>query len=273
MSVQADIDRLGPWFHNLRLPVGEQTAPDHDLGDFPSWKWEEIAEHLPVDLSGKTAFDVGCNAGFYSFALAERGARVTAIDHDPHYLRQAGWAKRHLDPHDRVTFARADAYDVVHHRGRYDVIWFMGVFYHLRYPLLVLDALCRRLNPGGTLVFQTLTMPGTTDGTVPADMPLNDRRVMERAWFPKLAFIENRWANDPSNWFAANPAACEAMLRAGGLANLRRVADETWLADAPAGGVPAHPEPERDPLGRLGGGRDVISEGGGIRTFADSGPA
>jgi hypothetical protein len=28
---------LGPWFHNLHLPDGRQTAPDHPLGDFPAW--------------------------------------------------------------------------------------------------------------------------------------------------------------------------------------------------------------------------------------------
>ena len=259
MPTQDDIDRLGPWFHSLHLPGGVRTAPGHDLGDFPRWKWQEIAEHLPGDLSGKTALDVGCNAGFYSFALADRGASVVGIDHDPHYLRQAEWARQHLDPANRVRFVRADAYDVVHHRGRYDVIWFMGVMYHLRYPLLAIDALRRRLRGGGTLVFQTLTMPGTTDRQPPDDMPLNDRRVMERPWFPKLAFIEHRWAADPSNWFAANPAAVEAMLRSGGLVNLRRVADETWLADSPPGGVPPHPEPDRDPIARLTAGRDVIA--------------
>jgi tRNA (mo5U34)-methyltransferase len=35
-EVARDIERLGPWFHNLHLPSGEQTAPDHPLGDFPA---------------------------------------------------------------------------------------------------------------------------------------------------------------------------------------------------------------------------------------------
>jgi hypothetical protein len=29
-----EIAALGPWFHNLHLPGGEETAPDHPLGDF-----------------------------------------------------------------------------------------------------------------------------------------------------------------------------------------------------------------------------------------------
>src|SRR3954463_5960088 len=86
------IAALGPWFHNIHLPDGTQTAPDHFLGDFPRFKWEALADHLPADLEGWTALDIGCNAGFYTFELAARGARVTGIDVDPHYLAQAEWA-------------------------------------------------------------------------------------------------------------------------------------------------------------------------------------
>jgi tRNA (mo5U34)-methyltransferase len=81
------IAELGPWFHNLHLPEGVQTAPAHFLGDFPRWKWREISQHIPEDLTGWTALDIGCNAGFYSFELARRGAQVTGIDLDEHYLR------------------------------------------------------------------------------------------------------------------------------------------------------------------------------------------
>ena len=79
-----------------------QTAPDHPLGDFPRVKWWELQSALPDDLTGWRVLDVGCNAGFYSFALARRGADVLAIDADEHYLRQARWAAR------RVRARRAD---------------------------------------------------------------------------------------------------------------------------------------------------------------------
>ena len=72
-SLADDIAALGPWFHNLHLPDGTQTVPDHFLGDFPTFKWEQIRDYLPADLAGWTALDIGCNAGFYSFELARRG--------------------------------------------------------------------------------------------------------------------------------------------------------------------------------------------------------
>src|SRR3954462_5736986 len=61
------IDVLGPWFHNLHLPDGTQTAPDHFLGDFPTFKWRELERCVPQWLAGWHVLDVGCNAGFYTF--------------------------------------------------------------------------------------------------------------------------------------------------------------------------------------------------------------
>ena len=244
MTTPPDPAALAPWFHNLHLPGGTQTCPDHPLGlgDFPRWKWDEIAPHLPGDLTGRSTLDIGCNAGFYSFALAERGAAVTAIDHDPHYLQQARWAQPHLDPHRRVTFHQRGVYSLLHDDTAYDLILFLGVLYHLRYPLLAVDAIASRLKPGGTLVLQTLTMPGPPPDAaapVPDDPGLNDRDAMLDPGFPKLAFIEHRWAGDPTNWFAPNRPAVEAMLRSAGLAAIRPIADETWLATRPAEPDPA----------------------------------
>ena len=157
-ATQGEIDALGPWFHNLHLPGGLQTAPDHPMGDFPAFKWREIGAHLPADLDGWKVLDIGCNAGFYSFELARRGARVTAIDLDPHYLRQARWAASVLGLEGRVRFRQMQVYDLARETDEYDLVWFMGVLYHLRHPLLALDIIRRKTRR--QLVMQTMTMPG-----------------------------------------------------------------------------------------------------------------
>lgn len=88
-DLRARIDALGPWFHNLRI-AGVQTAPDHFLGDYPSFKWQGFQHVVPADMTGMTVLDIGCNAGFYSLEAARRGAgRVVAIDSDPRHLAQA----------------------------------------------------------------------------------------------------------------------------------------------------------------------------------------
>ncbi|HET9835108.1 MAG TPA: DUF1698 domain-containing protein, partial [Rhodanobacteraceae bacterium] len=157
-SLQREIAQLGPWFHNLHLPEGVQTAPEHMLGDFPMFKWRQIAPQIPEDLDGWRVLDIGCNAGFYSFELAARGAQVTGIDVDPHYLRQARWAAERMGFADRIEFRQMQIYDLMREPDRYDLVWFMGVLYHLRHPLLALDIIRRKVNR--MLIVQTLTMPG-----------------------------------------------------------------------------------------------------------------
>src|SRR4051812_41826834 len=133
------VETLGPWFHNLHLPDGTQTCPDHWLGDFPTFKWRELAPRLPENLDGWTCLDIGCNAGFYSFELAKRGASVLGIDLDDRYLQQAKWACGKFDLEDRVRFEKLQVYDLARREEAFDLVLFMGVFYHLRYPLLGLD--------------------------------------------------------------------------------------------------------------------------------------
>jgi tRNA (mo5U34)-methyltransferase len=227
---EREIAGLAPWFHNLHLPDGAQTAPGHPLGDFPAFKWREIAPHLPDDLSGWRALDIGCNAGFYAFELAKRGAHVTGIDVEPHFLRQAEWAAEEFGLRHRVELHRRQVYDLAHDGAEYDLVLFMGVFYHLRYPLLGLDLVAERVRR--LMVFQTLTMPGSD---VYAGASQN-RGVMDRDDFlqpgwPKLAFIEKEFAGDPTNWWAPNHAGVEAMLRSSGLRVVGRPGHEIYLCE------------------------------------------
>jgi tRNA (mo5U34)-methyltransferase len=222
MGTHARDDALGrqiaaraPWFHNLHLPSGHQTAPDHPLGDFPAFKWEQIEPHVPHDLRGRRALDIGCNAGFYSFQLAARGADVLAVDVDDHYLGQARWAASQLDPVGRVEFRRMTVYDMARADDEFDLILFLGVLYHLRHPLLGLDAVAERLR--GLLIVQTLTMPGDSPQPTPHDLPIEERdRLIQPGW-PRAAFIEHRLAGDPTNWWAPDDACVQAMLRSAGL--------------------------------------------------------
>jgi tRNA (mo5U34)-methyltransferase len=224
-DIERRIAELAPWFHNLRLPSGHETAPNHPLGDYPAFKWAQIEPYLPQDLAGWRALDIGCNAGFYSFELARRGATVVGIDADEHYLAQARWAAElyGLD----VEFWRRQVYDLARSDERFDVVLFLGVLYHLRHPLLGLDIVAEKVER--LLVLQTLTMPGEEVVETPEDLPFDERhRLLDGGW-PKLAFIERRLAGDPTNWWAPNHAAVEAMLRSAGLGVVARPGHEIYV--------------------------------------------
>lgn len=210
-NLAEEIESLGPWFHNLHLPDGTQTAPGHALGDFPNLVWRSIESYIPQDLTGWTVLDVGCNAGFYSFKLAERGAQVTAIDADPHYLRQARWAARHYGLEGHVEFRQMQVYHLAQMAEQFDLVWFMGVFYHLRYPMLALDIVTRKVRR--LMMFQTATVPGEEVATVPGEFKLDERGIMRQRGWPTMAFIEHQMAGDPTNWWVPNHACVEAILR------------------------------------------------------------
>ncbi|MBF6614719.1 MAG: TIGR04290 family methyltransferase [Chloroflexi bacterium] len=228
-DLQTEVANLAPWFHNLHLPDGTQTAPTHPLGDFPSYKWERLAGHLPQSLEGWSALDVGCNAGFYSFELARRGARVTGIDLNLHYLAQASWAAAQYGLQDRITFREMQVYDLAHTEERYDLVIFMGVFYHLRYPMLGLDIVAQKVKR--LMVFQTLTMPGAEVYEDTRNLDIEHREAMTDPGWPKMAFIEHKLAGDPTNWWAPNHAAVEAILRAAGMRVTERLGHEIYMCE------------------------------------------
>lgn len=229
MSTQQRINDLSPWFHNIHLPDGNQTAPDHYLGDFPAFKWKHISPSLPTDLSGWKVLDIGCNAGYYSIELAKRGAEVLAIDLDLHYLRQAKWVAEQFELEHQIKFKQLQVYDLAHMKEEFDLVWFMGVFYHLRYPLLALDILSEKTRK--VMVFQTLSKSGNGEFSTPQDLGLNDREQLAHKNWPSMAFIEHRLAGDPTNWWVPNNAGILAMLRSCGFKITANPEDETYIAE------------------------------------------
>jgi len=221
------IEELGEWSHNLDIH-GIRTAPNHFLGNFPWIKWKHIATAIPPDLSGASVLDIGCNAGFYSIEMKRRGAqRVVGVDIDDRYLSQARFAAETLGLD--MEFLKLSVYDVDQVPGQFDYVLFMGVFYHLRYPLFALDKIIKKVKRSGTLVFQTM-IRGSEEGHPSADdYHFWNKEIFEERNFPRMFFIEHSYANDPTNWWIPNRAAAEAMLRSSGLDIVSHPESETWV--------------------------------------------
>jgi tRNA (mo5U34)-methyltransferase len=204
---------LGDWFHNINLR-GVQTAPDHFLGDYPAIKWRAFADALPADLAGKSVLDVGCNAGFYAIEMKKRGAaRVVGVDSDQRYLAQARFAAEVAGAH--IDFREMSVYDLPALGERFDLVLFMGVLYHLRYPLLALDILHEHV-VGETLVFQSMLRGSTETLQVARDYEFAEDEQFDTPGYPLMYFVEHKYAHDPTNWWIPNRACAEAMLRSAG---------------------------------------------------------
>jgi tRNA (mo5U34)-methyltransferase len=240
-EIRQRVEALGEWFHNLNLG-GVQTAPNHFLWNYPASKFKHFSHVIPQDLTGKTVLDIGCNAGFYSLEMKRRGAaRVLGVDSDDRYLAQARLAAEVTGL--KAEFRNLSVYDVAELGERFDLVIFMGVLYHLRHPLLALDLIHEHVAKD-LLLFQSMQR-GATEVMEPAeDYPFVETAVFDDPKWPKLHFIEKRYSNDPSNWWAPNAAAAEAMLRSAGFTVIEHPEQEVYLCrrvEAPWGAGAAYP--------------------------------
>ena len=119
------------WYHSIEVAEGvftESHVPHfQEMWDFNLRCLESF------DFRGKRVLDIGCRDGLFSFLAEKRGAReVVGIDND-----LSKGAVEFLIPHfgSKVSMREMNLYDldpeVV---GKFDVVLFFGVLYHLRYP-------------------------------------------------------------------------------------------------------------------------------------------
>jgi tRNA (mo5U34)-methyltransferase len=225
-QIQQRIHALGAWFHNLDLG-GIKTAPQHFLGDYPRVKWQRFADALPADLHGQTVLDIGCNGGFYALEMKRRGAdRVVGIDSDARYLAQARFAAEVTGV--EIELRQLSVYDVAKLGETFDIVLFLGVFYHLRHPLLALDLIHEHV-ARDLLVFQSMQRGSNEVEPVAPDYPFSAVDIFHHPGFPRLYFLEQAYAGDPTNWWIPNRACSETLLRSAGFAIISHPEEEVFL--------------------------------------------
>lgn len=248
-EIERGVRELGDWFHNIDLH-GVHTAPAHFLGDFPSVKWKRFAGSLPLDMSGMSVLDIGCNGGFYSLEMKRRGAdRVVGIDFDDYYLNQARFAAAVTG--EEIEFRRMSVYDVGALREKFDLVLFMGLIYHLRHPLLALDLIHEHVAKD-LLVYQSLQRGSAEVEPVEEDYDFWETELFERPGYPRLHFVEKKYSHDETNWWVPNAACSAAMLRSAGFEIVEHPEEEIFvcrrveLPPAPEGARAVYPARGRE---------------------------
>ena len=242
-EIRRRAEALGPWFHNLDLH-GVRTAPGHFLHDYPAVKWRRFAHAIPQDLRGRSVLDIGCNGGFYSIEMKRRGAaRVLGIDSDEDYLAQARFAAE-VTGHE-IEFRRLSVYDLGAIGERFDIVLFLGVLYHLRHPLLALDLLHEHV-ARDMLVFQSMQRGASRIAQLREDYGFEETAPFDDPGWPKLHFVERRYAHDQTNWWVPNRACAEAMLRSSGFVITGHPEEEVYICqrtEPPEGAGAVYPAP------------------------------
>jgi 2-polyprenyl-6-hydroxyphenyl methylase/3-demethylubiquinone-9 3-methyltransferase len=119
------------------------------IRDWVDQHWQ-VDEHRRTPLEGKTALDVGCGAGLLAEPLARLGATVSAIDASTDLIAAA---REHSASMGLEIDYRAG--DVQELEGRFDLVTSKEVIEHVADPGVFLQALARRLAPGGLLILST----------------------------------------------------------------------------------------------------------------------
>ncbi len=98
---------------------------------------------LPNDLRGKRILDIGAWNGCFSFECERRGAEEI-VAFGPENPDQTGFNRLQEVLKSKVKYQLGSVYDLnPDSMGRFDIVLFLGVLYHLRYPLLAIDQIKR----------------------------------------------------------------------------------------------------------------------------------
>jgi tRNA (mo5U34)-methyltransferase len=167
---QEDVDRVR-WYHEFEFPGGIKAHPGlrpDELGPMRR-VWAFIRKNLGgVDFRGKTVLDVGAWDGCWSFEAERRGARevLASDDLDSNWSDGAGihLAKALLSSRVEVD-QRLSVYDLPRLGRRFDVILFLGVFYHLHAPFLALAQLRHCCHPGTVMLVEGSVAESLPEGT------------------------------------------------------------------------------------------------------------
>lgn len=229
------IDSVPFWFHSIDCGDGIVTSGVKP----PEALKRELRQMALPPLEGKSVLDVGAWDGFFSFAAEEAGARrVVALDHyvwSMDLVQQQGYwrrcreqrmvpqaydripghwqpgrlpGKRGFDTAHRVRqsaveqvvadFMSVDLVEI----GQFDVVYFLGVLYHLEDPFRALKRL--------SLVTRELAVIETAAVLLPAHEELGVFEFYE----------SNELGADVGNWFAPNLAGLRKACRAAGFRNV-----------------------------------------------------
>ena len=107
-----------------------------------------------IDFKNKRVLDIGCRDGIFSFYAEKKGAKdVIAIDNN-----LSKGAVNFLIPFfkSKVKMYERNLYEISENEfGKFDIIFFFGVLYHLREPISAIRKLGDILNDQGLMLCET----------------------------------------------------------------------------------------------------------------------
>ncbi|MGI0056367.1 MAG: class I SAM-dependent methyltransferase [Nitrosarchaeum sp.] len=207
-ELKTEVEKI-KWFHTIDLGNGIVTkGADNSPEKLKTIKMKGY-------VKGKTVLDIGAWDGFFSFE-AEKSAATRVVAVDPYMWNGNQWgSKNGFALAKRVLNSKVQDVDLkdvseITTLGSFDVVLFLGVFYHLKDPLVVLEKVAKITNE--MLILET-----------EIDMRNND--------FPMMSFNYKKevYADDTNYWFP-NTKAVQVLLETVGFKEIQIVhkSDVLW---------------------------------------------
>ena len=201
------INEFNDWFHKIEIEPNVIT-PGRD-NSFLKFKNLNLDEHF---FKNKSVLDIGARDGYFSFMAEKCGAsKVIAMDIVPVNKTGFNIAKELLNS--KVEYIHADFLNFDFSLlGKFDIVLFLGVLYHLRHPLLALDKIYEICNE--TIILESLVID-------PLGFIKPDRKKIKMKKklldVPLMQFYRtNELDNDITTWIGPNICCVkEMMLNAG----------------------------------------------------------
>lgn len=148
-DVASGIEKLQPWCYHIETqgvttrPFGSYNDKTIDFHFFRNALiCDAIERYFGSSLPEKNLLDIGCNCGFFSLEMANRGmGKTLGTDLRDINIDQAKWL-RNLYDIKNVDFQIANVKDLGNEQ--FDVIFNLGLMYHLSTPFEILEA-CYRM--------------------------------------------------------------------------------------------------------------------------------
>ena len=191
------------WFHTFQLSDGTVVEGGKSL-DVLNAEYKAVFE--PLQIQGRSVLDIGAWNGAFSFEAKRLGAaRVLAVD-------TYTWASPQFRGLERFLYVRKDKSLNIEYRlldihetsnetvGQFDIVLFLGVFYHLQNPLSAL-----------------MNVAEITRSWLVLEMHLD----LDYLSYPGMRYYPGReLADDPTNWWGPNQKCVEALLLSAGFADV-----------------------------------------------------
>jgi tRNA (mo5U34)-methyltransferase len=168
------------WVHSIDLGNGEITP-----GLWGRGNPQITLAFDAIDFRGKKVLDIGCWDGQWTFEAEDRGAReVVATD----LISQRDFTEQ--PTFEVAAMLRGSAakyrpnmsvYEAESIGGKFDIILYMGIIYHLKDPLMSLAILRRMLEVGGEVLFESA--------------------VLEQQGCFANFYYRNQFCGDQTNWW------------------------------------------------------------------------